>query len=1122
MTKFKTLAKKGYQNAGNRVAENAFLDLKDLVGSRTVSYRNKELTGAFLGKMGRYYDGMVKQTKVSGSAKDLKQWQELRNTAKSLAQIGVSESGTILHRSQRNQELLFGKNLEKVWEALKDPKLYEKTPIAQQKGRILIKDILEKNILAQADTAKSMAKAGKEGSVALGFKKFIKKDGRSLSKLGEAVVERTAVRMYDVARQLKEVGLTRADGTFDWDALRQLEDAQPYLNKLEVILSEPKIFLDALNPRTGGAKAIRLGNQFIDTTTLNLVGSISTLAKILGSNLVMTRLFRAAHYLGTKSGLLAKTPLRKIIPGVKSLGKVNAKDYTFFDYMRQEAHELSRTLNIKKTASAWFQGFKVGEAQLDVGRSLNVIDLGNTSPFRSKLTRYTVGLTNRLSIANMKAADSLISGAVRYGTETTSARRLFRQAKMSEADIKKHLQTIEDMRIGNPKVALKQQAANKEALDKVIAKASEDVYDLNRAEAQNYLDQWYKSSESAADAVKAMDKDAFGGAAGFLSAVTNKIKVLKLPFVFSKTILNLANLAADITPGTILFKAPLSNKLLVRRLKKQGITKLKLVDEIKANNVRKKAGFQALGLGFLGSGWLMGGKDGLLTGAYPSDPKERAYWERNGIEPFSLKIGDSYMSLEFLAAPLMPFFMGASMRNRWDVISQDSSHEAKKILDVVATGAVMPLQAMAEIPVFTVTKDIQNLITAPEGEDFGKRLYKIGTNMASRVVPGIVKWAARVQDPQLKEPVGFTERVITQYIPYLRKKVGDKKVLGHLITESPYWHSAGIKMKKILKEVDDPVFKEIDTLFDPEISEGYFDTNKITLNDFTLKVGSTHIYDTDGEILETIHSKREVERMNRDLKDSGLDEKAIKELNNNYGTAVYDEISRWIETDDYKNADDVKKRAYLTEIRRTVREAKLRDFKEGTDLELYLNPKASTNVRDYRDPNRQPRYRGGEPKSPSQKLSDARYELQINKDPDKEYDLKKKVALTEVDAKYEDEPDVLEFGSADKGKLVNKLNRVYDEQGAEASRDLFYKIVQYNKDKYNTGYKATKTYFDKYGRPKPPEGWLLYNEIKPPATTSTTSSRRSRSRGASLGSVRGAVHRKLSRSELLAIFTKRR
>lgn len=66
---------------------------------------------------------------------------------------------------------------------------------------------------------------------------------------------------------------------------------------------------------------------------------------------------------------------------------------------------------------------------------------------------------------------------------------------------------------------------------------------------------------------------------------------------------------------------------------------------------------------FVGLGYALSSA-GLLTGDYPDDDKERDRWKNEGIEPNSIKIGDKYVSLNYLGPTAILMGMGAGVQKR--------------------------------------------------------------------------------------------------------------------------------------------------------------------------------------------------------------------------------------------------------------------------------------------------------------------------------------------------------------------------------------------------------------------------------------------------------------------------
>ena len=66
---------------------------------------------------------------------------------------------------------------------------------------------------------------------------------------------------------------------------------------------------------------------------------------------------------------------------------------------------------------------------------------------------------------------------------------------------------------------------------------------------------------------------------------------------------------------------------------------------------------------FVGLGYALSSA-GLLTGGYPEEQKERDRWKAEGIEPNSVKIGDKYVSLNYLGPAAILMGMGAGVQQR--------------------------------------------------------------------------------------------------------------------------------------------------------------------------------------------------------------------------------------------------------------------------------------------------------------------------------------------------------------------------------------------------------------------------------------------------------------------------
>jgi hypothetical protein len=93
------------------------------------------------------------------------------------------------------------------------------------------------------------------------------------------------------------------------------------------------------------------------------------------------------------------------------------------------------------------------------------------------------------------------------------------------------------------------------------------------------------------------------------------------------------------------------------------------------------------------SGIFMGlGANGTISGAYPSDPNERAKWERDGIKENSIKIGDAWYDLPSYAGSFgVPMMIAASI-GRNGGINENTLADIRSI-----AGSINPTEQMANI-----------------------------------------------------------------------------------------------------------------------------------------------------------------------------------------------------------------------------------------------------------------------------------------------------------------------------------------------------------------------------------------------------------------------------------------
>lgn len=155
---------------------------------------------------------------------------------------------------------------------------------------------------------------------------------------------------------------------------------------------------------------------------------------------------------------------------------------------------------------------------------------------------------------------------------------------------------------------------------------------------------------------------------------------------------------------------------------------------------------EALGRGITGTGVLWLGnelhKDGILTLGWPTDPKERALWESEGKQPYSIKIGGRWRSMNYTGSIMSLLAVGGQI----DAASKEGGGIGAIPQGVAASGKAIigstPLQGLQG-----------GLDAVTDPERYGEKFVN---NTAGSVVPTIVKDIAVANDPlqrQVDNPI---------------------------------------------------------------------------------------------------------------------------------------------------------------------------------------------------------------------------------------------------------------------------------------------------------------------------------------------------------------------------------
>lgn len=159
-----------------------------------------------------------------------------------------------------------------------------------------------------------------------------------------------------------------------------------------------------------------------------------------------------------------------------------------------------------------------------------------------------------------------------------------------------------------------------------------------------------------------------------------------------------------------------------------------------------------IGSGISLMGWNLAQQD-RLTWAAPSDPKARTLFYSSGKKPFSVRVGDTWVPINYLGPLATPMSLAAA----WDwyaneapsaLTDSDAEKMGKSLLGV--------FRVWAQQTPFEGVEDIMDLLMNenPQGSWGSTAAF-----MASSVIPlsGLQRYISQVVDPIYRKPEGFVE-----------------------------------------------------------------------------------------------------------------------------------------------------------------------------------------------------------------------------------------------------------------------------------------------------------------------------------------------------------------------------
>jgi hypothetical protein len=167
----------------------------------------------------------------------------------------------------------------------------------------------------------------------------------------------------------------------------------------------------------------------------------------------------------------------------------------------------------------------------------------------------------------------------------------------------------------------------------------------------------------------------------------------------------------------------------------------KKFDETTVKNIAK----DLIATGITGMVWALASKekeDGLpvLTGAAPANADERALWQRMGIKPYSIRVGDSYYEYRRLEPVSTPIGVMAEIDNALKMAKKGNPIDAVWKMMKGAGSLVLDKTYLGGV------SDLLTMLSDPKNEGI-----KWASNFASSWMPNYIRSPLREMQPYAKE-----------------------------------------------------------------------------------------------------------------------------------------------------------------------------------------------------------------------------------------------------------------------------------------------------------------------------------------------------------------------------------
>lgn len=298
------------------------------------------------------------------------------------------------------------------------------------------------------------------------------------------------------------------------------------------------------------------------------------------------------------------------------------------------------------------------------------------------------------------------------------------------------------------------------ALEEVFGVDSQELFDV-----RNYAkDNTYQTQMTGL--LKLIEKAKGTGNTPLEFLITQNVLFVRTPW-------NLVKHGLSYVPGPGYFIRPGETKSVLKYTEEGALSSVS--NEVVKMSKEEAVARQLVGLSAV---TILGGmaSQGMITGSYPSDPSERTRWQENGIPPFSIKVGDRWVSYQ-RADPISTVmgltadffeFMRYAKEQGYSLTGSGPARDAyideagKQFIQAIKANVLQKTFMEGFATMFDLAFD-----TSP-----GK-LERYFEQLGQRVVPVLAKDAAKMADPYERESDGVIEKIQAR-IPGLRNMLPQK------------------------------------------------------------------------------------------------------------------------------------------------------------------------------------------------------------------------------------------------------------------------------------------------------------------------------------------------------------